>query len=134
MQVRPTTIVPITSENAFAKAIAHSLYAEGVRRWLDYFPPEQLLVLQYEHCVAQPAEQLARTYRHLGISEDFLPEGLRRPVNKSRGSGLDLDPDVARRLREIFAPDVAALATLLPSLDTSVWNGMHTGEAESVHR
>ncbi len=59
--------------NAFQKAIAHSLYADGVRRWLDCFPPEQLLVLQYEHCVAQPAEQLARTYRHLGIADDFRP-------------------------------------------------------------
>jgi len=111
--------------NSFARAIGHSLYADSARRWLDCFPSEQLLFLQYEQCVADPAEQLGRTYRHLGIADDHRPEGLRRPVNQSRGKALELDPDVTERLRAIFAPDVAALADLLPSLDLSLWTGLH---------
>ncbi len=58
---------------AWQDGIERGFYDEALHRWLAHFPPEQILVLQYEHCVADPAGQLARTYRFLGL-EPFVPQ------------------------------------------------------------
>jgi hypothetical protein len=110
-----------------AEAVGHSLYADNVRRWLDCFPAEQLLILQYEQCVAEPAEQLRRTYAFLGLDDHHRPADLARPVNKTVEDKAPLDDEVVGRLREIFAPDVAELAKLLPSLDLSLWRAVGGG-------
>jgi hypothetical protein len=104
-----------------AQAMEHSMYAANVARWLDHFPAGQLLVLQYERCVADPAQQLKETYRFLGLDPDYRPADLERPINATREGKTRIDDDVTRRLREVFAPDVAALARLVPSLDLSLW-------------
>lgn len=104
-----------------AEAIGHSLYADNISRWMDHFPSEQLLVLQYEQCVAAPAEQLEKTYRFLGLDPGHRPARMERPVNKTIEVKPKLDDAVTRRLRDIFEPDVAKLARLLPSLDLSLW-------------
>ena len=75
-------------------AIARGFYDDALRRWIAYFPPEQILVLQYERCVADPTGQLARTYRFLGL-EPFVPDMLGNRVERHetharlgrRGSG-----------------------------------------------
>ena len=84
-----------------------------------HFPQEQILVLQYERCVADAAGQLARTYSFLGL-EPYVPEALGNRVNATRRN-LDLDDDVRRRLIELYSPDVRALATHFADLDLSVW-------------
>lgn len=104
-----------------AEAVGHSLYADNVGRWLDHFPAEQLLVLQHERCVNDPAGQLALTYRFLGLDEAYVPPDLHRPINKTVEAKARLDDDVSRRLRDIFEPDVARLAKLVPTLDLSLW-------------
>lgn len=110
---------------AVFEAVRRSHYAESMRRWLDCFPRERILVLQYEHCVSDPATELARTCEFLGIDTDYHPAQLRRPVNKTHEGKVRLDPDVERRLRDIFVPDVMELAKLLPELDLSVWPSVH---------
>ena len=105
-----------------AEALGHSLYADNVSRWLDHFPSEQLLILQYESCVAQPTEQLMRTYRFLGIDPDYRPKKIVRPINKTVEAKDFLDNDVELRLRDIFGPDVEKLAKLVPDLDLSLWS------------
>ncbi len=100
-------------------AVNQGFYARHLRRYLDHFPEEQILVLQYEKCIIDPAGQLAATYRFLGLSE-HAPEHLLRPVNVS-GRKLDLDPGAHRRLAELYAPDLADLAALVPGLDLSLW-------------
>jgi hypothetical protein len=102
-------------------ALARSLYAQALRRWQVYFPPEQLLVMQYEACVADPAEHLQTTYEFLGLDPSHRPQDLRRQVNKTAQGSIRLAPDAMERLEEIVAPDIAALATLLPNLDLSLW-------------
>ncbi|HWB65610.1 MAG TPA: sulfotransferase [Mycobacteriales bacterium] len=53
----------------------HSLrlgrYAEQLQRYLDVFPREQLLVLDYDEVVAQPDDSLARICRLLGVADSF---------------------------------------------------------------
>jgi hypothetical protein len=91
-----------------------------LRRYLDYFPREQILVLQYESCVSDPAAQLRATYRFLGL-EDHEPNHLRRAVNASSGK-LQLDEDTIGRLVDMYADDVADLAAMVPTLDLSCWH------------
>ena len=107
-----------------AEVVGYTMYAENLRRWMDYFPAEQILIMQYERCVAAPAEQLVATYRFLGVDPEYRPATLDRPVNKTVEDKIALDPDVKSRLRDIFAPDVAELVKLVPALDLSLWKGM----------
>jgi hypothetical protein len=102
-----------------ADAVRQGFYARWLRRFLDYFPTEQLLVLQYEACAADPRSQLAATYRFLGLG-DHVPADLYRPVNPS-GDKVALDPEARRRLIDLYEPDVEALTRLVPTLDRSRW-------------
>jgi hypothetical protein len=108
-----------------ADAVRQGFYARGIRHYLDYFPPEQVLVLQYERCVADPRGQLASTYCFLGLSE-FEPDDLRRSVNAS-GTKVSIDDGARQRLIDLYAPDVKDLATLLPDIDLSLWPNFASG-------
>jgi hypothetical protein len=101
----------------WSDAAARGRYAVQLRRVLDHFPREQLLVLQYERCVADPHAELRRTYRHLGIDEDFAPPDLRgRPVPR-----VELAAAAHEALLRELAADVAELGALVPELDLSLW-------------
>ena len=108
-----------------AEVVGYTMYAENLRRWMDHFPPEQLLILQYERCAAAPVEQLVATYRFLGLDPEYRPGILNRPVNKTLEEKIALDADVRSRLQDIFAPDVAELVKLVPTLDLTLWKGMN---------
>lgn len=106
-------------ECTVADAVRQGFYARSLRRYLDYFPRDQVLVLQYERCASDPAGQLKATYRFLGL-EEYEPEHLRRPVNAS-GRKRQLDDDTTRRLVDVYAADVQDLTALVPSIDLSQW-------------
>ena len=107
-----------------AEVVGYTMYAENLRRWMDHFPPEQLLVMQYEHCKAAPVEQLVATYRFLGLDPEYRPNILNRPINKTLEEKPALDAEVKSRLQDLFAPDVEQLVKLVPTLDLTVWKGM----------
>jgi hypothetical protein len=104
-----------------AEAVGRSLYSQSLRRWQRQFPSSQLLVLQYEACVADPDKQLERTYAFLGLDPDFRPSNLEGEVNKTEEVKAGLPADALDRLVEIVEPDLAALAELLPEFDLSLW-------------
>jgi hypothetical protein len=100
--------------------IQRGFYDRSLDEWLRCFDAEQLLVLQYERCVADPENQLNATYRHLGLPE-FRPSGIEEHVGTKADVTIGLDPDVKRRLVEIYEADVVALARRLPDLDLTLW-------------
>lgn len=104
-----------------AEAIHRGFYQGLLRRWQDCFDPDQLLVLQYEACVLEPAVHLARTYRFLGLDDTFRPADLDRPDASTEGAKAELTHDVRNRLAAIYAPDVEELARRLPHLDLKLW-------------
>ncbi len=104
-----------------AEAVDRGFYAAALRRWSARFDAARMLVLQYERCVADPEGELERTYRFLGIDPAFRPSSLRRPESPTKGTKPGLDHDTRRRLVELYADDVAELATLVPALDLSLW-------------
>jgi hypothetical protein len=118
------------SAPTLTEAIDRGSYVRPLERWLAAWDAEQLLVLQYERCREQPEEELARTYRHLGLHDAYRPANLRRPVSPSESSPMRLDPDARRRLVDLYTPVVTALPTLVPGLDLGLWpNFSHLASA-----
>jgi hypothetical protein len=106
---------------SMADTVAQGFYATLLGRWLKYFSNDQLLVLQHEQNVRDPAGQLSRTYRFLGIEDSFVPEGL----NEIRNAGVvrrsRLAPSVLERLVELYASEVGQITKMVPDLDLDLW-------------
>ena len=100
-------------------AIERGFYHDALCRWFACFSAEQLLVLQYERCVADPVGELGRTYRFLGL-EPFVPVGMLERVNVTETT-FTMDGDARRRLVELYTDDVVALMAKFPDLDLSLW-------------
>jgi hypothetical protein len=104
---------------AYQDAVARGLYHDALQRWYAAFPPEQILILQYERCMADPVGQIARTHRFLGL-DPFVVEGIEQRINMTAHTP-SLDEDVRRRLVELYAPDVRALSAGFSDLDLGLW-------------
>ncbi len=104
-----------------ADAVDRGFYAQQLRRVLEYFPAEQVLVLQYERCLADPPGQLAATYRFLQLDDTYRPEDAHRPNPDATAPGQAIDADTRDRLVDLYAADVSDLVRLAPGLDLSLW-------------
>jgi len=104
-----------------AEAYARGRYATLLRPWVRRFGAPRLLVLQYERCVADPAAELARTYRFLGLDDGFTPPGIGHLASPTRVPKLSLDDDARRRLAALYASEVSELAEMVPGLDLGLW-------------
>ena len=56
-------------------------YAEKLDRFMEYFPPERLLLITLEEFRQRPYQVLKRICRHIGISDDFKFKAARQPRN-----------------------------------------------------
>lgn len=101
-------------------ALARGFYAAQLAHWLDYFPADQMLVLQFERCLAETDMQLARTFAFLGVEKIPLNDTT-RPVNKTVGRKLTMDQSARDRLVDFYSHDVERLAALVPDLDLALW-------------
>jgi hypothetical protein len=101
-------------------AVDRGFYADQLARLVEVFPPDRVLVLQYERCLAEPERSLARTYEFLGVD----PSVPARPIPPPAGDGTArdrLDPLTLGRLQAMYAADVDALACRYPDLDLGLW-------------
>lgn len=69
-------------------------YASQLERLRRFYDADRILVLQFERCRRDPAEEYRRTLRFLGVDEAFAPRRLRR-----RSAGKPADWYVAPLLR-----------------------------------
>lgn len=107
--------------SVLAEAVARGFYAAALRPWSAEITGGRMLVLQYEACVADPATQLARTYRFLGLDDSFQPATLHDLESPTVASKVTLAPDARRRLVDLYRDDVRDLTTLVPDLDLQLW-------------
>jgi hypothetical protein len=110
-----------------AEAVDRGFYAAGLRRWAPWLEEGKVLVLQYERCVASPAEELARTYRFLGLDDRFRPGDMRRASSPTRQAKVTLDGDARRRLVDLYRADVGELAALVTGFDVGLWPNFAPG-------
>jgi Sulfotransferase domain len=112
---RPIDLVQVSD------ALARGLYAAQLRRVLDHFPREQLLVLQFERCRDEPLATLGASWRFLGLDPlGELPESM-----LERGKARE-KPELPDRWRAELvarlADDVRDLAALFPeAIDLERW-------------
>ncbi len=103
-------------------AIERGLYATQIEWLLEQYPPERLLVLQYESCAADAAGQLARTFEFLGLSPfELPPDELARPRNKAKLEKVAVSDEHIDLLVRYYTPEVRRLRKLVPDLDLSLW-------------
>lgn len=107
--------------SVFQVAIYNSFLYEPFKRLLNVFDRSRVLVLQYEKCKADPAAEIKKTYRFLGIDDGFVPPNLTREVNKKPYLVPPLGPGARARLAAFFRDDVAGFGKLFPEIDLSLW-------------
>jgi hypothetical protein len=113
-----------TARAAANAAFSRGLYADQLLRLRRVFPQEQVLVLQYEQCVADPGRLLEQTFLFLGLEPVTLgAEQLAQRVNASAGSKITLTSWQRYELAARYAPENERLAHLVPDLDLSLWQG-----------
>jgi hypothetical protein len=115
-----------------AEAYARGFYHEQLRRLLEHFSREQLLVLQYERCRANPEAELLRTFAFLGLDEVTLQAALfTTRVNPTRGAKPPLPAGIEEELRRGYARDIERLLDSFPELDPALWPSCSTFSGSS---
>jgi hypothetical protein len=114
--------------SAMADAFERGLYHRALTQWTSHFAANQILVLQYERCVADTNDQLAKTFAFLGLSKYAVVASETPDRSPQTPTRRAYDEDVRTRLVDLYASDVAALAAQLPEIDLSLWpNFAHLG-------
>jgi len=105
----------------FESVIFNSFLYSPFKQLLRNFDRDQLLLLQYERCKMDPAAEIAKTYRFLGIDDAYIPKSLKREVNKS--VYLIRKPQEYQRglLADYYREDVNSFVNLFPGIDLSLW-------------
>jgi hypothetical protein len=60
---------------------SRGIYMRYIRRYLEYFPRENLLVLPFEEMISNPEDFYRRIFTFLGVDEDFLSEDFDEAFN-----------------------------------------------------
>jgi hypothetical protein len=104
------------------EALMRGFYGRQIQRMVDAVGRDQILVLQYEQCVREPAAQFARTLDFLGAAP-YLPEErlLTIRYNATVGTKGALAKKEEAELVAEYEPEVALLKELMPDLDLSLW-------------
>jgi len=111
-------IAGITSD-----AIERGRYAAQLRRLLAYHDESKLLILQYEKCVAEPADQYRRTLAFLGVDTEHRHDGFEQRRGTTQAANKQpLWDDMLDGLRAAYEPEVLELAAMAPDIDVSLWS------------
>lgn len=65
---------PVKGWGANHQYLSIGLYYEQVKRYLDLFPREQVLICWYDDYRKDPGSVIRSMYRFLGVDEDFRPD------------------------------------------------------------
>jgi hypothetical protein len=111
-------------EHRVVEAMERGRYAAQIEWWLRHFPRDQLLLLQYERCVADPQGQLARTHAFIGLPHQPPSAAEVARARKKATTRVDVAPEMRRLLAEYYATDVERLEQLMPDLDRTLWRSL----------
>lgn len=98
-------------------------YWSQLRTLLEYFDRSQLLVLQYEQCVADPLAQANRTFDFLGLepAAQTVAAQLAQRVNQNRIEKPTIDEGTLDALRRSYRAELIQLFSEFPEIDGSLW-------------
>jgi len=78
------------------------LYHEQLKRYLNYFPMRNILVINSEALFMQPHDTLRRVFQFVGVDEEFTINDL-KPRNVGSNK-TEIDPDTYEYLKDYFQP------------------------------
>jgi hypothetical protein len=102
------------------EAFVRGLYHAQLTQLLRYFEREQVLVLQYERCVQQPATELNTTFEFLGLDASAVVPNLERHPRQQENKPIP-EPEMSAAYVAAYEDDVMALATRFAEIDLSLW-------------
>ena len=105
----------------YPEVALEGLLSAPFRRLLSFFDRSQLLLLQYEKCKSDPAGEISKTYRFLGVDETYVPASLNRKINTRPSSQPELARFQRRNLANYFKEDVENLMRIFPEIDLTLW-------------
>ena len=113
--------------------IARSCYSTQLKRVLEHFERSQVLILQYEQCCRDPAQQLRRTYDFLGVE----PVGHWPQTPTKREGRSSPEPPTSDHLQAAatsrLIEDAKELLEIAPEIDLSLWPSVQdAGDAPSL--
>lgn len=82
------------------------LYGSHLKRWLDWFPRDALLIFLFEDVTTNSRDVVEKVSRHIGIEPVFDPKLARRKQNNSE------ERQIPRALRTVLAPLKGAVEPL----------------------
>lgn len=104
------------------EALMRGFYGRQVQRLIEAVGRDQLLVLQYERCVREPAEQFDRTLAFLGVAPHRPDERhLNMRYNATVGEKDSLSSKDEVALVAEYEPEVSLLKELVPDIDLTLW-------------
>jgi hypothetical protein len=116
------------------ESLARSLYSRQLETLLEQFDRDQVLVLQFERCVHDPAAELRRTYEFLGVDPvDHVPEALRERVGGAHPR-MQLTSGVTEAARQTILRDATRLTALIPEIDLDLWPSCRDFDHGPHHR
>jgi hypothetical protein len=62
--------------------IDQSRYFSHIKRWLQFFPKEQMLILLFDDLRENPEQFAKEIYSFIGVDADFIPSSLDTKVNE----------------------------------------------------
>lgn len=89
--------------------VTQSRYVRALRRWVELFGMDRILVLASEDYYADPAATTSEVARFLGIDHPRVDVG----EHRNAAQGDDLEPEMRERLKATFAKDNADLEELI---------------------
>jgi hypothetical protein len=100
-----------------------SLYWAQLSNLVNFFPREQILILQYEKCATNIAAELERTFKFIGLDSGrlTLTEEHRLPRNALSKPRVWLDESLLDGLRGALRADLRMLRAEFPEIDQSLW-------------
>jgi hypothetical protein len=98
--------------------VVHSDYAENLRRWLNVFPPSQVMICFYDHLVQNAREFVDDVLRFLDMQDSGWGR-LSEPIHRSRPSAVVREV-VRSFYPTLFAKRVRELRTLLEEVYPTV--------------
>jgi hypothetical protein len=107
LQVEDERLKPIIDKQDYKNDIfihhsykSRGLYYEQIKRYLNYFPMSNILVLNSEMLFTQPDNALRRVFEFVGVDSEFTVKDLApRNVGSNR---TEVDPDIYEYLEEYF--------------------------------
>lgn len=102
------------------QAVLRGEYGAQLRYLRRHFPAAQIVVLQHERCLAEPAVELDRTLRAVGLDPARHPgtsAGRHNITRKVHG----LSADLSGWLQQRYEDDVRALLDLTDDIDVGLW-------------